>query len=342
MFSPPPRSCAPPRWARGGHAQTVLGSCLPTGRPDPSLVSGFATHSVPLADGGALGVWHACGERDLVVVLMHGLGGSTSAPYMRVAASTAQRLGHPVIAVNHRGSGGAAEDTERPYMTGNTADLRDLLAWTRRRYPGRPVLMVGFSLSGNTLLKWLGEAATDHPEVAFALNPGIDLDLVSRHLLGWPQHGYDLWILRSCRRWIPRLRGAGDARYHVPAFSSLREFDARYIVPVWGFPDRETYYREASSAQALVRIQTPTLLLSSADDPIVPIDLLTGARRSAAVDLHVQDHGGHLGYLESGRGAGLARWLDHALEHYYEQASDLVAGALAPPAPPSRLAPCAP
>ena len=262
------------------------------------------------------------------MVLWHGLGGSTAAPYLRVAAERAAARGHPVLAMNHRGSGGADERTQRPYMTGNTADLTDTLLWARLVHRQRAVFMVGFSLSGNSLLKWLGEGHGDRPDAALAVNPAIDLEQCSRHLLGWPQHAYDLWILRSCRRWVPRLQGGDGRRYRVPALSSLREFDRRYIAPVWGFPDRDTYYREASSARHLAAIRCPTAVLTAADDPIASAGVLERTPSSDAVALHVEEHGGHLGYLGAGRGSlGLDRWLGEAFDHYLDEAAGLTATA---------------
>lgn len=340
MFSPPPRRCDPPRWARGGHAQTLLGHVLPTRLPASGPRAGWRAVSLPLADGGALAAWHRPGARGPVVVLWHGLGGSTSSPYLRVAADACARRGHAVLAVLHRGSGGTRERTCLPYMAGNTRDLVDALLWTRARHPGRSVFLVGFSLSGNTLLKGLGEEGGPRPEAALAVNPAVDLDLTSRHLLRWPQRGYDLWILRACRRWVPRLRGTDGRRYRVPALASLREFDARYIAPVWGFPDRETYYREASSAARLAAIRTPTAILAAADDPIVPLAPLREARRSPAVALHVEPHGGHLGFLSRGRGGRVDRWLDHALGHYLDQAAALA--TTTDPSPAAPAVPCAP
>ena len=324
MFSRPPLRCEPPPWARGGHAQTVLGALLPVGRPAPGHRSGYRSVRLPVQDGGALQAWHRDGPRDPVVVLWHGLGGSTAAPYMRLAAARAASLGHPVLAVNHRGSGGPEERTSRPYMTGNTQDMADVLLWTRLRHRGRPVCMLGFSLSGNTLLKWLGGGARELPESALAVNPSIDLDETSRHLLAWPQHAYDLWLLRRCRRWVPRLRGETGASYRVPALSSLREFDARYIAPVWGFPDRESYYRQASGGPHLVNIDRPTAILTAGDDPITGVDHLARTPRSASVALHVEPHGGHLGYLHGG-GGSTGRWLEYAVGHYLDQAAELAA-----------------
>lgn len=319
MFRSPPEPCRPPGWARGAHRQTILGAIVPPREPRLSQESGYRALRIPLRDGGALSAWHQRGDSGVLVVLLHGLGGSTEASYMRSAAEGCRAAGHSVLAVNHRGSGGEGERTTRPYMAGNTRDLEDLLLWARLCHPDSAVTFVGFSISGNTLLRWLGDGALDgdHPEAAIACNPPIDLDDTSRHLKRWPQHGYDLWILRATRRWIPHLRGEDGAHYSVPALSSLREFDRRYIAPLWGFPDRDSYYRAASCAPYLARIQVPTVILTAADDPISLASRIEQEQLSDAIHLHVEKHGGHLGYLSKGE-RGLERWLPAALVHYLE------------------------
>ena len=301
---------------------------MPIRRPRPGRHSGYTPLAIPLRDGGALGAWYAPGRRSPLVLLWHGLGGSTAAPCMRIAAETGRSLGHGVLAINHRGcaSFGKAlgERTERPYMTGHIADLDDTLTWVRKRYAPRSILMVGFSISGNTLLRWLGDGpvAGDGNLCALAVNPVIDLETTSRHLQRWPQRAYDLWILSRCRRWIPRFPHTGGHSVRVSPLASLREFDARYIAPLWGFPSRDAYYAQASSAPYLERIQVPTAILASADDPIASSRILLSTPRSAAVSLHLQAHGGHLGYLDAGRRSGtLRRWLGEALKHYFTSAT---------------------
>lgn len=320
MFAPPPPRLRAPRWARGGHAQTILGACFrgaPEPYEDPAL--GYRAVRVPLGDCEALAGHHRRGERGWSVLLLHGLGGSTRSSYLRRAAARAAARGWGALALDFRGSGGARESVTRPYMTGNTSDVADALAWLRRENPGDRILAVGYSLGGNTLLLHLGRGSGEQPDLALCVQPAVDLERTSRALLAWPAHLYDLAVLRSCRRWIPRLRGPGPdpPRYRVSPFASLRAFDRDYIAPVWGFASREQYYAEASSAPWLRRIGVPTVLLATADDPLIELASVSEAPRSPAVDLHVLPSGGHLGFLAARRSPlGSRRWDEWALEHY--------------------------
>lgn len=334
MFASPPESFRAPIWARGPHAQTILGALLPSpARPYGASDRAFRAVEIELSDGDRLAARYARGSRGTTAVLLHGLGGSASSAYVRRAAQAAASRGFGVLAVDQRGCGEGRDLATLPYMTGRTEDVSDVLRWLRAEAPDDRVLAVGYSLSGNTLLGHLGRGTGELPDCALCVSPAVDLDATSRALLRWPARAYDLWILRACRRWIPRLRGRGPdpPRYRVPPLSSLREFDRRYIAPVSGFASREEYYAQASSAPWLTRIEVPTVILAAADDPIVDVRQLTHARRSPRVALHVEPRGGHLGYLtDRPTTLGSRRWLDHALLHYLEAAARYRA---APPSP---------
>ena len=318
----PDASFQPPAWARGGHAQTVLGAFLPSReRPYQDARLGFRRVHVPMRDGDALSAWHRHGERGTTAVLFHGLGGSTRSSYVRRAASAAARAGFGVLAVDHRGSGAGYESATRPYMTGRVEDLADTFAWLRQERPDGGVAAVGYSLSGNTLLLQLGRREGPLPDRALCVSPAIDLESASRRMQRWPTRFYDLWILGACRRWVPRLRGPGadPPRYRVRRMASLREFDRLYIAPVWGFASREEYYEHASSGPWLERIEVPTEVLTAADDPIVDATALENARLSDAVRLRVVPTGGHLGFLaDRPTPLGTRRWLDHAVLQFLE------------------------
>src|SRR5262249_54985607 len=132
--------CIPPLWARGGHAQTILGHLLPS----PALKAPTETFNVELDDGDAPVVQHIAGRGPLVVSVFHGLGGSTDAKYMVRTANLCAELGHPVFLANHRGAGAGYGKARKPYHSGSAEDLAAVLRLTRRRYPGRRHLAIGF------------------------------------------------------------------------------------------------------------------------------------------------------------------------------------------------------
>ncbi len=316
LSAPPP--FRPHPWVRGGDLQTILGAALPKHAPPLTEQDGFERRSIALRCGARLDGLYRGGTVAPAVLLLHGLGGTTRSGYVRGAAARIASQGHPVLALDHRGSGEHHETTTRPYMAGNTCDIEDALAWLQQRSGTPRVFAVGFSISGNTLLALLGRGTAYTPELSLAVCPPIDLDAASHDLRRPRSKAYDLWVLRSCRRWIPTLTGNAPAgSYHVPALSGLRTFDERYITPVWGFESLSDYYGSASACTTLHRIQSPTVILHASDDPVVSPRPLASAERSPSVQVEIVRGGGHLGFLaRRPRSLRVHRWLPDAIDHY--------------------------
>ena len=196
------------------------------------------------------------------------------------------------------------------------------------------MLVVGFSISGNTVLKLMGDPGEDRPDAAIAVAPPVDLDRASREIA----RAYDLWILRSCRRWIPRLRGDAARIGPVPALSGLRTFDRNYIGPVWGFASLAEYYASASAGPHLTGIDRPTLVLQSADDPVVPPHALLAAPRSRSVRVDLTAGGGHLGWVEPRGALGARRWLPRAIARHARRFAERCAEPVRPR--PEEALPC--
>lgn len=298
--------------ARSAAAQTLWGAWIDGGSPELDRQPRCARLAIPLRDGGALEARLVRGEADLVVVLLHGLGGNTSSSSIRALAERALLHGASVLAIDQRGSGGGLERTDRPYMTGHTDDIADVLGWARSHSPGARIVAVGLSLAGNTLLSYVAVAPSSAPDLAIAVAPPIDLEHASNSLTGPTARLFELAVLARCRRWPPRLRGEADtvAARRIGRFSTLRRFDADYVAPVWGFPSRDAYYASASAVSRTADIVTPTWVLAADDDPLAPIADLTGARWGPGVSLHVTRGGGHLGWIAADSRGRPARWLD--------------------------------
>ena len=311
----PPLSCDPPLWARGAHLQTVLGHFLPSRTGELP----WERLSLPLADGDVLKVRLARGTSDVAVLLFHGLGGSADADYMRRAAALFAARGDTVLAANHRGSGEGRGLAARPYHMGSTADMAAVLQLGRDLLPGKILVAIGFSLSATILLLLLGRDAPlglPQPDLAIAVNPPVDLERASLRLGRGFNRAYDVRFVGRLRRHVRELweTGLAERRVHIPPLASLREFDERYTAPAAGFRDRSDYYARCSCGPHVQGIRTPTVLLTSRDDPFAPAGDLDGVRLSPCLHLHVEATGGHMGYV--GRGVPGLRWLDYALGHY--------------------------
>ncbi|HJU83865.1 MAG TPA: alpha/beta fold hydrolase [Holophagaceae bacterium] len=308
-------SLRPPWWARGPHAQTILGHLLPS----PAAAPPWESLTLRLPDGDALKVRLARGRTDTLVYLFHGLGGDADRDYMRRSAALAWRAGHSVMAVNHRGAGEGRGGARRPYHSGATTDAATVIQAGRGFFPGHRHLAIGFSLSGNILLLLLGrDQHLAQPDLVISVNPPVDLDHCSRLMERGLNRIYDFRFVGLLRKHLQEQFEFGllDAPVRIPALATLRDFDNLYTAPYGGFRDREDYYATCSAGPHLGAIQTPTVILSCKDDPFAPGSDIEACRRSPAVHLHLEARGGHMGYLDAGVPG--RRWLDAALQHYMD------------------------
>jgi uncharacterized protein len=310
------------RWLRGPHLQTVLGKVA-----RPRFDPGLTRERWETRDGDFIDLDFAPdpSPEAPIVVILHGLEGSSRRAYVRMAMGELLRRGIRPVAMNFRSCSGEPNRTPRFYHSGETEDLAWLLAGLRRRFPGLPMGALGFSLGGNVLLKYLGETgeAEDGP-LAAAATISVPFDLVAgTRALESGRMGrlYTHYFLRS-------LRGKAEAKRallesvvdleRVLAARTLREFDDAATAPLHGFPDAWTYYRESSAAGYLPAIRTPTLLLQSADDPFLPAEALPLAAVAASPWLlgGFQRRGGHVGFVEGRTPLSAAFWAEAEAARY--------------------------
>jgi predicted alpha/beta-fold hydrolase len=277
-------------------------------------------HRVPLSEGDQLVLHDDCpagwrpGNR--VALLIHGLAGCHTSGYMERIAYKLSNRGVRAFRMDLRGCGAGQELARLPYHSGRSEDAVAALELLARIAPDSPVTLVGFSLGGNITLKLAGELE-DRPcanlDSAMAVCPPADLAACSRQIQKRPNTLYD-------RYFVGRLVEQLEARRHIlpeehaKPFArlprTLWEFDNLFTAVICGFGTAENYYAQASSLPLVSRIQLPTMILASRDDPMIPPHALEGVELPPAVRLHMTNHGGHLGFIGRGGVDPDHRWMD--------------------------------
>ena len=275
--------------------------------------------SLVLADGDTLKLRIARGTSGRVVYLFHGLGGSVDRDYMQRAAARFGALGDSIVAVNHRGCGEGAGLARRPYHSGVMEDAAAVIGLGRSWFPKARHLAIGYSLSANILLLLLGkdvDGELPKPDAVLAVNPPVDLDACSLRMERGLNRLYDLRFMRLLRREVEARFKAGllAKPLSLPRFATLRDFDDAYTAPEGGFQNKEDYYATCSSGPHLASIRLPAVILGAEDDPIAPGADVRKYAFSETVRVHIEPHGGHVGYLS--RDLPGRRWLEEALVHY--------------------------
>ncbi len=315
MVPGPLPPCRPPAWARNGHLQTILGNYLPS----PPFTHPHRPFRVELPDGDALAGRAYEGSSDVLVLVFHGLGGDANAHYVHRTARLSLERGHHVWTLNHRGCGEGRGLAKGIYHSGRGDDLGAVFREARLRHPGKRLAAVGFSLSGNALLFNLGTHRWEEPDVAISVNPPVNLERSALLIKRGLNRLYDLRFVKRVRRAVRERDEDGLAQRHYLTawWMTLHDFDDAYTAPAGGFRDREDYYARCSAGPHLASIDRPTVILMAKDDPFIPWRDHAEAPKSPQVRLHLEEVGGHMGYLS--RDLPDRRWLDRALGHYLDE-----------------------
>jgi predicted alpha/beta-fold hydrolase len=296
-----PHPFHPAWWCRGPHLQTLWPYLL---RPRPKV--SLRRERLELADGDFLDLdWQASDARGPMVLILHGLEGSSNSKYALGLLQVAAARGWRGVVMHFRGCSGEPNRLPRGYHSGETGDLAYVVATLKQREPQTPIAVVGYSLGGNVLLKWLGERRESAPiSAAAAVSVPFLLANSARRMEQGFSRIYQWELVARLRRSIAvkrRRMALPLRRANLSGIWTFRDFDEHVTAPLHGFAGADDYYARASSRQYLRHITTPTLIVHSTDDPFMTPDTAPGRDElSPAIELALSRHGGHVGFV-SGR-----------------------------------------
>jgi len=315
-----------PMWQVGGHMQTIIPSLFPQ-----VAKQAYVRERWELADGDFVDVdWTESpalldnAQHKPVLVLFHGLEGSSQSHYARVMMSAAKQRGWLGVVVHFRGCSGEPNRLPRVYYAGDAAEINTFISIIHQKLPDHPIYVAGVSLGGNALLKWLGQypedarrlvkaaAAISAPialkETAHSLDQGLNYLLYSKHFVASMKPK----ALQMAARFPDYL----DAK-RIQDVSTVQEMDDAVTSVLFGAKNANEYYDINASKPWLSAIQTETLILNAKNDPFVPFEALPSASEvSGTVHLDYQAEGGHAGFY--GDGDQTTPWLAARIFHFFE------------------------
>jgi predicted alpha/beta-fold hydrolase len=257
-----------------------------------------------------------------LVVILHGLEGSSSSHYVRALAHNLTGAAVTSVVMHQRGCGGEPNRLARFYHGGETGDLKFVLDRLSREHPDNPLYAVGYSLGANILLKWLGESGDDSRlDAAAAVSVPFRLDEGARRLEQGLSRIYQYHLVDSMKRSVARKRRfmthpVDPARLKV--CRSFEEIDTCLTAPLHGFRDARDYYERSSCRQFLNGIRTRTLIVHARDDPFMtPVAIPGEDELSPTTRLELSPHGGHCGFV-SGTPWRPRYWLDERIPAFIE------------------------
>jgi predicted alpha/beta-fold hydrolase len=290
----------PPLFCSNPHVQTVVPTMF---RNVPGVT--YQRERIETPDGDFLDLdWSRVRSKRLAIVL-HGLEGDSGRPYMMGMVRALNRNGWDSLAMNFRGCSGEPNRNLRMYHSGETEDLHTVICHVAASGIYARLALVGFSLGGNAILKYLGErgdSTLDLIKAAVTISVPCDLKGCSVRL---EELGNRLYLKRFLKMLRQKIRAKAlvmpesidDVGYD--RIRTLKEFDDRYTAQMHGFKDADDYYEKSSSRNFLSTISVPTLLINAADDPFLSASCFPteDAKANRYLFLEIPQHGGHVGFM---------------------------------------------
>lgn len=316
-----------PLWLPGGNLQTIWPALY--AQRVRGVRPTFRRERWNTPDGDFIDVdWLQPGGGNMLLVLFHGLEGSSDSHYAQAFAGFAREHGLAYAVPHFRGCSGELNRAPRAYHAGDFEEIGWILARFRARHTG-PIVAVGVSLGGNALLRWAGEmgAAAGHVVSAVAA-VCAPLDLAAGgHAIGrgFNRQVYTRMFLQTMKPKALQKLAQHPGLFDGAALRAARDlytFDNIFTAPLHGFRGVEDYWARASAKPHLARIRIPALAVNAQNDPFVPaVSLPRPHEVGAHVTLWQPRHGGHVGFA-GGRWPGHVRPMPEAVGRWLLDHSD--------------------
>jgi len=281
----------------GEHIETIIPSLFRKISLTPTK-----KERIPTPDNDFLDLdWHSV-ESDSLIIVSHGLEGSSKSKYVIGIASYFNKKNIDVLGWNYRGCSVEMNSTPKFYHSGATYDLETVVSHAIRKGYSK-IALVGFSLGGNLTLKYIGEAPKKHKEVISAVAFSVPLDLsAGSNEMSKPKNKiYENRFLRKLKRKLRskhKLMGGSFPLNGVEKITDLRTFDNMFTAPLHGFKDADDYYAKSSAIFYLHNIEIPTLIVNALNDPFLPEDCypIKQLKNHKHIWFETPTHGGHVGF----------------------------------------------
>lgn len=281
-----------------GHLETIFPSSF-------RKVEGvtYVRDRLELPDGDFLDLdWLASGNTKLVIIA-HGLEGSSHRHYSKGMARYFHHQQWDALAWNCRSCSGEMNRLPRFYHHGDTADLEAVIQYAQKRNYSK-IALVGFSMGGSMVLKYLGERGTNLSATilgAATFSVPCNLGSSAAELDKPSKSFYRNRFLKKLGKKIASKALLFPTQVSVDGFEKIktfREFDNRYTAPLHHFKDADDFYQKASAENYLRNIELPSLLVNAANDPFLPkecypVDI---CRKHPHLSFEIPKKGGHVGF----------------------------------------------
>ena len=268
--------------------------------------------------------WQPGKRRDSpVIVILHGLEGSSESNYVWGIAEKAFRRGFHAVRLNQRNCGGTETLTPTLYNSGMSGDYRAVLEELSSGDGFEQIFFAGYSMGGNLMTKMAGEFGEAAPKAlrgVCVVCPAMDLGACADALQRRDNFFYQRHFVKGLMARYARKAKLFPERYAKNGFGavrSVREFDDKITAPQFGYRDAQDYYDAVGAKKVVAQVRVPMLMVTAQDDPFVPYELFMRANpgRNSSIRFVSPENGGHCGFI-SNRSGGERFWAEQRIVEF--------------------------
>ena len=304
----------PAWWLRNRHLQTMA----------PRLIRAkqtidYVTETLELPDGDFIDLaWTRQPEEDNdtpIVMVLHGLEGSINSPYAKGMMNAIKSRGWIGLLMHFRGCSGRPNRQGHAYHSGDTFDVHFLTDVIRQRHPSNPKAILGFSLGGNVLTKFLAEDPSNPFKCAAVICAPLHLESCSARINQGFSKVYQKYLIDmlkdSAKQKIELDLLKAVTLEELKGLDTVYRFDSKITAPINGYESVEDYYQKASGLFVLDYIKQPTLIIHAQDDPFLSNDEIEQLLISnESITMEISRHGGHVGFISGNNPFNPMFWLE--------------------------------
>lgn len=324
----------PPAFLKNNHVQTIFSTIFP---PVNNLRKTYKFEDIilPTSDktGDSLWIDHnpplASYDKNAVpyngyyLILLHGMEGTSDSPYIVSMAEKALLSGYGVVRVNQRSCGRGENLATRCYNAGMTDDIELVENYVYKTL-SKNIVLCGFSLSANLVLKYLGENKKTKASLFSAVSPPLDLRKACEFIDSPKGILYRKVFLDSFKEKYKKgiFTASPEIVANAMKVKTMFDFDDLVTSQIFGFKSALDYYKHSSSMYYIPNITTKGILIHAEDDPLVPPDAFKNIpwKKYKNITTLLPAEGGHVGFLtKKTKLIPDGRWLNFVLFEYFKR-----------------------
>ncbi len=308
-------------WLKNPHLQTIAAKFF---RRKLSCATIQETLALPDGDFVEL-AWTQIPDKhnnQPIVVVLHGLEGSKNSHYVKGMLGAIKAQGWLGVLMHFRGCGDQPNKQGPSYHSGDTRDITYFSQQLALRFPNRPLFIVGFSLGGNVLTRYLAEQPNNPYVAATVICAPLHLASCSARINKGFSRVYQKYLvdmLRNSTKEKLALELLDNLEHQqLDKIKTIWEFDDYVTAPVNGFDSAADYYQKASGKQVLAQIEQPCLIIHACDDPFLDHNaIVSNAQWPSHITFEVSQRGGHVGFISGKSPFKPHYWLESRVPEFF-------------------------